>query len=141
MIAFSRTFRLSEQALLSRFLPWTLCSIPQVRLFRSLPLHPLPLWSCVLSADYALRENRLCTESVALNEGGTRRSLGSTYQGRGTCIDKLVLSASRDNHQISSFYILILSIDRCFGNSRGESQSLVYGMNLSYFRKRTCTLN
>lgn len=61
-----------------------------------------------------------------------------TYQGCGPRVDELVLSASRDNHEISSFYFLILSIDRCLCNPRGESQSLVYSMNLLYLRRESC---
>lgn len=74
-----------------------------------------------------------CVQNLSFSMRGLNHEeiADTTYQGCWACVNELVLSARRDNHEISSFYVLVLAIDRCFRNSRGECQCLVYCMNLS----------
>ena len=52
------------------------------------------------------------------------------YQWRRSSINKLMLSASRHNHQVSSLDILIFTRNSSLPDARSESQGLVDRMNL-----------
>ena len=52
------------------------------------------------------------------------------YQWCRSSVDELMLSASRHDHKVSSFDILIFTGNSGFADARGEGQGLVDGVNL-----------
>ena len=59
---------------------------------------------------------------------GSKKAEG--YQWCRSSIDELMLCASRHDHQVSSFNILVFAGDGGFANARGEGQGLVDGVDL-----------
>ena len=59
------------------------------------------------------------------------------YQGSGSRIDKLMLSASRHDHEVPSFDVLVFTRDGGFADAGGESEGLVDGVDLKGQKEKT----
>ena len=121
-----------------RSLSWDSDSSPAPRLFHSLlPRRLLPL-SYVRFGGRVRRENRLCRGSgidvisfcFLLIERTMASKKVEGYQWCRSSVDELMLRTSRHNHKVSSFDILVFTGNGSFAHARGESQSLVDGVNL-----------
>jgi len=76
---------------------------------------------------------------VLVHRGGLvlrRRIDGVQDQGRGPCVDELVLRACRHNNEIAGFHILILAVDGRLALAGRESQDLVDGVFLPHATKK-----
>ena len=52
------------------------------------------------------------------------------YQGSGTGIDKLMLSAGGHDHEVPGFDVLVFTRDGGFADAGGEGEGLVDGVDL-----------
>ena len=121
-----------------RSLPSDSDSSPAPRLFHSLlPRRLLPL-SYVRFGGRVRRENRLCRgsriDAISLCFLLIKRTMASKeaegYQWCRSSVDELMLRASRHNHKVSSFDILVFTGNGSFTYAGSKGQGLVDGVNL-----------